>query len=217
MMSRVVVGLLVAALVLLPGRSLLADDNREPATFKAVPPEIKGGTEWINTRVPVSLQESRGKVVVLFFWTYGCINCQRNTPHYVKWAREFKNDDVVFVCVHTPEVPAEYEIPKVKAHIENAGFNFPVVIDNEKSIWNAWDNRWWPSTYLVDRNGFCRYRWDGELNWQKQEGEQKMKTKIEELLKEPFDPQAIEKAAKEAAKPTKKTKSRKKNNEARDN
>lgn len=63
--------------------------------------------------------------------------------------------------------------------------DYPIVIDNDKQIWNAWDNRWWPSTYLIDKNGYVRYRWDGELNWKSAKGEAIMRKKIEELLAEP--------------------------------
>jgi hypothetical protein len=73
----------------------------------------------------------------------------------------------------------------VKAKAKAAGLEYPIVIDNDKKTWNDWDNRWWPSTYLIDKNGYVRYRWDGELNWKGAKGEVIMRRKIEELLAEP--------------------------------
>jgi hypothetical protein len=69
--------------------------------------------------------------------------------------------------------------------VKENGLEYPIVIDNDNQIWNDWDNRWWPSTYLIDKNGYVRYRWDGELNWKNAKGEVIMRKKIEELLAEP--------------------------------
>lgn len=74
---------------------------------------------------------------------------------------------------------------RVREKTKESGLEYPIVIDNDKKVWNEWGNRWWPSTYLIDKNGFVRYRWDGELNWKGARGELIMRKKIESLLAEP--------------------------------
>lgn len=87
--------------------------------------------------------------------------------------------------MHTPEGGGEFDVAQVKAKTAESQFQFPVVTDNDRRIWNAWGNSMWPSVYLVDKQGFIRYWWYGELNWQGQEGEKIMRQRIQELLAEP--------------------------------
>lgn len=156
---------------------------REPAAFKAKPPELEGVTAWLNGE-PVKLADCKGKVVVLHFFAFGCHNCHANYPHYKAWAKDFANRDLVMVAIHTPETDTETKVDLLKQQLEKHGLTYRVAVDNDKKVWAAWDNRWWPCTYLIDKNGYCRYRWDGELNWQGQKGEQSMRRKIRELLAE---------------------------------
>jgi len=104
----------------------------------------------------------------------------------------------VIIGVHTPETEGEKNVDRVREKAKENGLEYPIVIDNDKQIWNEWDNRWWPSTYLIDKNGIARYRWDGELNWKGQKGEEQMRKKIEELLSEPGPRQAPQRKSKAA-------------------
>jgi peroxiredoxin len=158
----------------------------EPATFKAKAPELepRGEDEWINSK-PLKLSELRGRVVVLHFWTFGCINCQHNYPALKRWQKTFSKRGVTIIGVHTPETSRERKIENVRTSAEENGLKYPIVFDKDASTWKTWGNRWWPCTYLIDKKGFVRYRWDGELNWKKTKGEAIMRKKIEELLAEP--------------------------------
>jgi thiol-disulfide isomerase/thioredoxin len=174
--------LLWAALlgVLLPGRAAHA---QQPATFRVQPPEIEGIDEWINSK-PLKLRELHGRVVVLHFWTFGCSNCKHNFPWYREWQKTFADKDVTIIGIHTPETDGEAKLDAVKKSVKDAGFTFPVAVDTNKTTWNVWGNRWWPSVYLIDRQGYARYRWDGELDWQGAGGQKIMQQKIEALLRE---------------------------------
>lgn len=146
-------------------------------------PEFSRGTTWINSD-PLTLRELKGEVIVVFVFAHGCINCIRNYPWYLGWHRDFADRDLKIIGVHTPETDAETKVEGVVAKVKENGFEFPVVVDNDKKIWNAWGNSMWPSTYLIDRRGFVRAWWLGELNWQDQQGEKMLRAKIEELLSE---------------------------------
>jgi len=154
--------------------------------LKGQAPELeeRPGEEWINSE-PLKLSDLRGKVVVLHFWTHGCINCVHNQPHYKAWHEKFAKKGVTLIGVHTPETEGERQIENVRKSVEEKGLKYPIVIDNDGAIWKAWDNRWWPCTYLIDKKGTVRYRWDGELNWKGAKGEAAMRKKIQELLAEP--------------------------------
>jgi hypothetical protein len=88
------------------------------------------------------------------------------------------------IGVHTPETPGEADVDRVRRKAKDNGLTYPIAIDNDSKTWTAWGNRFWPSTYLVDKTGRVRYRWDGELKWQGTRGEEIMRRKIEELLAE---------------------------------
>jgi peroxiredoxin len=159
---------------------------QEPATFKARPPELeqRSQADWINSR-PLKLSELRGQVVVLHFWTFGCINCQHNYPTLKAWQKAFAKKGVTIIGVHTPEMPVERDIQNIRKSAEKNGLAYPIVADLDAKIWKAWGNQMWPSTYLIDKNGFARYRWDGEFSWKKARGAAAMRKKIEQLLAEP--------------------------------
>lgn len=147
-------------------------------------PEFVDTGEWINSS-PLTLEELRGKVVVVHFYAFGCINCIRNYPWYRQWSERFADKDVVIVGIHTPETSAEQESAAVRRKAAEEKFDFPILIDGEKSNWNAWGNAMWPCVYLIDKQGHFREFWAGELNWQGADGEQYMRQKIEALLAEP--------------------------------
>jgi len=146
-------------------------------------PELRGVDTWINSD-PVTLGSMRGEVVVVHFYTFGCINCVRNLPHYVAWQKHFASRPVRLVGIHRPETQGERVVETVRAKAAETGLTHPIAVDNDSENWDAWANRVWPSVYLVDKKGFVRYWWYGELNWEGIEGERWMRGKIEELLAE---------------------------------
>lgn len=156
---------------------------QQPAAMKIAAPELRDITEWLNTK-PLELKAQQGKVVVLHFWAFGCINCIRNLPHYQEWHKRFADKEVLFVGVHTPETKDESNLERVRQMVKDNDMRYPIAVDNGWKTWEAWGNRYWPAVYLIDKKGFVRYRWDGELNWQGSKGEAVMRQKIEELLAE---------------------------------
>ncbi|MFO0870714.1 MAG: redoxin domain-containing protein [Pirellulales bacterium] len=158
-------------------------DASKLGNVRLLAPEFPPATAWLNSQ-PLTLKELRGQVVVVFVWTFGCINCIRNYPWYLGWYKDFGGRDFTIIGVHTPEVEGEHDLMRVTAKTRENGFDFPVVVDNDKKIWNAWGNSMWPSTYVIDRRGFVRAWWLGELNWENQPGEKLLRGRIEELLAE---------------------------------
>ncbi|HEV8069964.1 MAG TPA: redoxin domain-containing protein [Planctomycetaceae bacterium] len=156
-----------------------------PAVLNAKAPELeeRPSDEWLNSR-PLKLSELRGQVVVLHFWTFGCINCRHNDAAYKAWHQKYSGKGVTMIGVHTPETERERDPKRLKRSIEERGLRYPIVVDQDGKTWKSWDNRWWPSIYLIDKKGFVRYRWDGELNWKGAGGKAIMEKKIAELLTE---------------------------------
>lgn len=155
----------------------------EDAATAPLAPEPVGITRWINSD-PLTLESQRGKVVVLHFWTFGCINCQHNLPYYNQWREDFPAGSLQIVGVHTPESSGEADIESVVAHVKQLGIIYPVAVDNERATWQAYKNRYWPSIYLIDKTGRVRSHWDGELEYQNAGGDKKMRANIEQLLAE---------------------------------
>jgi peroxiredoxin len=149
--------------------------------FKA--PELVSAGEWVNSP-GMRLADLRGKVVVVHFYAFGCLNCIHNYPAYRDWQQRFKNDDVVLLGIHTPETNAERDVLAVRQKAAKEKFGFPILIDGANENWNAWGNSMWPSVYVVDKRGYVRNFWPGELNWQGQEGEKFIRERIESLAKE---------------------------------
>jgi len=154
------------------------------ARFKA--PELVDSGAWLNSG-PLTLAGLSGKVVVLHFYAFGCINCVRNFPTYCEWQDRFRDRNVVILGIHTPETTAERDAARVAAKADEAGFRFPVLIDGDKANWNAWGNSMWPSVYLIDARGSLRHFWPGELKWQGATGDVWIRERIEELLAEAAD------------------------------
>ncbi len=118
-------------------------------------PEFTGTQEWFNTPGgrPLTLRELRGRVVLIDFWTYTCINCIRTLPYVKAWDERYRDKGLTIVGVHTPEFPFEREAGNVADAIEQNGIGYPVVQDNEYATWNAYGNQYWPAKYLIDRPG----------------------------------------------------------------
>jgi cytochrome c biogenesis protein CcdA/thiol-disulfide isomerase/thioredoxin len=121
-------------------------------------PNFTGITAWLNTSggKPLSLSELRGKVVLVDFWTYSCINCQRTLPHIETWYKNYAKDGFVVVGVHTPEFAFEHVVSNVRAQAAALGVRYPVAIDDNYATWDAYDNEYWPADYLIDAQGDVR-------------------------------------------------------------
>jgi cytochrome c biogenesis protein CcdA/thiol-disulfide isomerase/thioredoxin len=127
-------------------------------------PAFKGITAWLNTPggKPLTISQLRGKVVLVDFWTYSCINCQRTLPHVEAWYRDYAKDGFVVVGVHTPEFAFEHVVSNVRTEAAAFGVRYPVAIDDNYDTWNAYDNEYWPADYLIDAQGVVRHVHFGE-------------------------------------------------------
>jgi len=151
--------------------------------LKVEAPELDGIGDWINTK-PLRLKDLRGQVVVLHFWTFGCINCIHNYPSYAGWDKDYAKKGLTVIGVHTPETRGEADIARLRRKIKAHRIAYPVAVDTDAKTWEAWGNLYWPSVYLIDKHGSVRYRWYGELNSKRTRGEAVLRKKIEELLAE---------------------------------
>ncbi|WP_063709006.1 redoxin domain-containing protein [Rhodopirellula sallentina] len=159
------------------------DFSQVKRTYPRAPDFITEGSDWISDE-KVEMPELRGKVVAVFFYAFQCINCQRNFPHYKAWHTDMADDGLVVVGIQRPETSAEHDINKVRSAMVEDGFEFPVLFDGDSNNWNAWANTMWPTTYLIDKKGYVRRWWQGEMNWQGTPGEQQMRESIATLLAE---------------------------------
>jgi len=124
-------------------------------------PELTGGGEWINSP-PLTLEGLRGQVVLVQFWTYGCYNCRNTLGHVQEWWQAYKDKGLVIVGVHTPEFSSERDLSNVQRATEDLGVSWPVILDNDKQIWRAYRNNYWPRFYLVNKQGQIVYDHIGE-------------------------------------------------------
>ncbi|WP_368528052.1 cytochrome c biogenesis protein/redoxin [Enterobacter cloacae] len=140
-------------------------------------PSLSGGTGWVNGD-PVTSDSLRGKVVLIDFWTWDCINCQHTLPHVRDWAQKYQAQGLVVIGVHTPEYPWEKPLASVQKAVTKWQLPYRVVTDNNYKIWNAFGNQYWPAHYYFDAKGQLRYTSFGEGNYEQQE------KVIQQLLKE---------------------------------
>jgi len=124
-------------------------------------PEFKGITSYINTN-QTKLSDLKGKVVLVDFWTYSCINCIRTLPYLVDWNQKYSDKGLVIVGIHSPEFEFEKNIDNVKQAVARFGIKYPVLLDNDHGTWDAFQNSYWPRKYLVDSEGYIRYDHIGE-------------------------------------------------------
>ncbi|MEX2612239.1 MAG: thioredoxin family protein, partial [Gaiellaceae bacterium] len=135
-------------------------------------PEFRGIKQWLNTPdgKPVSIAELRGKVVIVDFWTYSCINCLRTLPHLKAWDRAYRSSGLAIVGIHSPEFAFERVPDNVRAAVRRLDVRYPVALDNDFATWLAYDNNYWPAKYLVDKSGRVRYSHFGEGSYEETEG-----------------------------------------------
>jgi cytochrome c biogenesis protein CcdA/thiol-disulfide isomerase/thioredoxin len=131
-------------------------------------PEFQEIDRWFNSK-PLTLASLRGKVVLIDFWTYSCINCLRTLPYVKRWAATYRRAGLVVVGVHTPEFAFEHVPANVERAVRSLGVDYPVALDNGYETWSAWGNQYWPAKYLVDRQGHVRYAHFGEGEYQRSE------------------------------------------------
>lgn len=188
---------------------LVTDENRDLAKCGndaaelrecGTAPALRGLTDWINTPggKPVDLASLRGRVVLLDFWAYSCINCQRSIPHVVAWDRAYRDAGLTVIGVHSPEYAFEKDPANVAAGAKGFGIDYPVALDNSLATWTAYRNRYWPAHYLIDASGTVRHISFGEGDYATTE------RMIRELLRD-ADPNASLPKATEVADRTPKT------------
>jgi cytochrome c biogenesis protein CcdA/thiol-disulfide isomerase/thioredoxin len=138
-----------------------APQNGASLTDFGAAPEFAGVSQWLNSR-PLTLSRLHGKVVLVDFWTYSCINCLRTLPHLEAWDARYRRAGLVIVGVHTPEFAFEHVVSNVREAAKELGVRYPVAIDNDYRTWNAYQNDAWPAEYLIDRRGHVREIKKGE-------------------------------------------------------
>ena len=131
-------------------------------------PELNGAVAWLNSP-PLTRAALRGKVVLVDFWTYSCINCLRALPYVEAWARKYKDHGLVVIGVHSPEFAFEKDAANVKTRRADLGVTYPVAMDNDLAIWQAFNNEYWPAHYFIDAQGRIRAHHFGEGEYDKSE------------------------------------------------
>jgi cytochrome c biogenesis protein CcdA/thiol-disulfide isomerase/thioredoxin len=131
-------------------------------------PSLDGATEWLNSK-PLTADDLRGKVVLVDFWTYSCINCLRAIPYVRAWAEKYRDHGLVVIGVHAPEFAFERNVDNVKKAIATLKIGYPVAIDNEYKVWRAFDNEYWPAHYFIDAKGQIRHHHFGEGEYDESE------------------------------------------------
>ncbi len=136
-------------------------NNSSVASAGATLPDFQGISQWLNS-APVSIADLKGSVVLVQFWTFACINCQRTLPSVVRWHQQYARSGLKVIGIHTPEFAYERDLNNVKNALKQHQITYPVPIDNEFKTWKAYSNEYWPHLFLADRRGLMRYDHIGE-------------------------------------------------------
>ena len=152
--------LLLAAMLAAAPIDALADEGRMPP--------FGGATGWLNS-APLTAAELRGKVVLVDFWTYTCINWLRQLPYVRAWAEKYKDHGLVVIGVHTPEFEFEKNLDNVRRAVKEMGISYPIALDNDYAVWRAFRNNAWPALYFVDAQGRIRHHYLGEGEYERSE------------------------------------------------
>ena len=163
---RIAAGLvaLAAAFIAVWPRLWSTASAQEPAT-RTLAPDFAGANRWLNSP-PLSMEKLRGKVVLVEFWARECINCIHVLPHTKALYEKYGKNGLVVVGVHTPEYDEERDARSLQAALNEFSITWPVAVDNDMRIWNAYDNRYWPAIYLIDRDGRVVYSHFGEGDYE---------------------------------------------------
>ena len=166
----------------------VADSGRQTALpalptlpVESVMPPLAGAIEWLNS-APLTAEQLKGKVVLVDFWTFGCINCRNALPYVKEWNRKYKEQGLIVIGVHSPEFAYEKNMGNVKKAVVDLGISFPVAVDNNFAIWKAFGNNYWPANYFVDGRGRIRFHHFGEGEYEK--SEQVIQQLLEEARKD---------------------------------
>ena len=146
-------------------------------------PDLSGATAWINSQ-PLTFASLRGKVVLVDFWTYSCINCLRTLPYIKAWNEKYKDSGLVIIGVHTPEFPFEKDEANVRKAVKDLGITYPVPMDNNYKIWRSFNNEYWPADYFIDATGAVRFHHFGEGAYD--ESEKQIRALLEEANHTPL-------------------------------
>ena len=120
--------------------------------------------------------------MILHFYAFECVNCQRNLPIYAEWQRKYADKGVVVIGIQSPETDRERQPEAVITAAKEAGIDYPVQFDGDSATWKAWGNTMWPTVYVIDQQGYLRVWWQGELNWQGAKGDEVISKAVEKLL-----------------------------------
>jgi hypothetical protein len=140
-------------------------------------PELDGANAWLNSE-PLTPAGLRGKVVLVEFCTYSCVNWLRTVPYVRAWAERYRDQGLVVIGAHTPEFQFEHDVEKIRAALEEMGVRYPIAVDNDYGVWRAFDNNYWPALYFIDGEGRIRHHRFGEEDYERSE------RVIQELLAE---------------------------------
>jgi thiol-disulfide isomerase/thioredoxin len=157
------------------------DTSKLGRTAYKTPDLIGDSMAWLNSP-PLEASSFRGRVVMVHFFAFGCSNCIHNYPTYREWQEKLAGKEVQLIGIHTPETQSEHNVETLKSKLKNENLTFPVIVDNDKANWDAWGNSMWPTVYVVDKRGYLRTFWQGELKWQGATGDKQVLQTIEQLL-----------------------------------
>ncbi len=160
-----------------PGMMMMSSNAATKGAGPETLPDLTGAVQWLNS-APLNRDQLKGHVVLVDFWTYSCINCLRTLPYIRAWADRYKGAGLIVLGVHTPEFAFEKDADNVKRAVKDLQITYPVLLDNDYSIWKAFHNQFWPADYLVDATGRIRFHHFGEGKYDETESH------IQELLKE---------------------------------
>jgi thiol-disulfide isomerase/thioredoxin len=147
---------------------ILGAIKKEKGSDQEAGPSLNGATGWLNTQ-PLKLKNLRGKVILIDFWTYTCINWRRTLPYIREWASKYKAGGLVVIGVHTPEFSFEQKLENVRNAIKEMNIDYPIAMDNNFEIWRSFQNQYWPALYLIDAAGKLRYQKFGEGDYAQSE------------------------------------------------
>src|SRR5918997_1602344 len=149
-------------------RQLLLAAIHPRLPIESAMPSLGGATGWLNSQ-PLTAPALRGKVVLIDFWTYSCINWLRQLPYVRAWAEKYRDHGLVVIGVHAPEFTFEQNVDSVRQAATDMRVDYPVAIDNDYAIWRAFDNRYWPALYFADAQGHIRHHHFGEGEYERSE------------------------------------------------
>jgi cytochrome c biogenesis protein CcdA/thiol-disulfide isomerase/thioredoxin len=159
------------------GAMMMAANHGDTLPIEGALPPLDGAVQWLNSP-PLSTEALKGKVVLVDFWTYSCINCLRTLPYVKAWAEKYRDQGLVVIGVHAPEFAFERDVNNVTQAMKDLGITYPVAIDNNYKIWRAFNNQYWPAHYFADAKGQIRYHHFGEGDYAESE------RVIQQLLRE---------------------------------